>query len=212
MKQSKLRNKYLKSKSLTDRKNYNIQRNFCKKLLKPTKKEYFNNLDTKKVTDNTTFWKTVVPISSNKNQKNGKITLISTYFADIVSGLQIPKIQEYVSDIRSNHDPVLAAIDTFQNHASLINIKQREFNSIFSFKNTNENEVRKIIKNLNVRKTCQCSDIPTRIVKRNIDLFSSFICQHFNYCISIGEFLNELKHPDVVPVHRINMIKQIIDQ
>ena len=50
-----------------------------------------------------------------------------------------------MSDIRSNHDPVLAAINMFQNHPSVVNIKQREFNSTFSFKNTNENEVPKII-------------------------------------------------------------------
>ena len=52
MKWSRLRNKYLKSKSLPNRKNYNIQGNLCKKLLRTTKKEYFSNLDTKKVTDN----------------------------------------------------------------------------------------------------------------------------------------------------------------
>ena len=97
---------------------------------------------------------------------------------------------------------MLAAINTFQNHLSVVNIKQREFSSIFSFKNINENEVLKIIKNLNVRKTCQGSDIPTKIIKLNIDLFSSFICQHFNYCISIGEFPNKLKHADVIPVYR----------
>ena len=67
MKRSRLRNKYVKSKSLTDRKKYNIQRKFCKKLLRTTKKEYFNNLDTKKVTDNKTFWRTVVTTFSNKN-------------------------------------------------------------------------------------------------------------------------------------------------
>ena len=32
MKRSRLRNKYLKSKSLTDRKNYNIQRNYQKRI------------------------------------------------------------------------------------------------------------------------------------------------------------------------------------
>ena len=71
-----------------------------------------------------------------------------------------------------------------------------------TFKTTNENEVHKIIKNLKVRKTCQGSDIPTKIIKLNIDLFSSFICQNFNYCISIGKFPNELKHADVIPVHK----------
>ena len=141
-----------------------MQRNFCKKLLRATKKEYFNNLDTKKVTDNKTFWKTVVPIFSNKNPKSDKVIpneqgktvsdekelcrTFSTYFANTVSDLQIPKIQEDVFDIRSNYDPVLAAINTFQNHPSVINIKQGEFNPTFSFKNSNENEVRKIIKNV----------------------------------------------------------------
>ena len=97
---------------------------------------------------------------------------------------------------------MLPAINTFQNHPSVVNIKEREFNSTFTFKTTNENEVRKIIKNLNVRKTCRGSDIPTKIIKLNIDLFSSFICQNFNYCISIGKFSNELKHADVIPVHK----------
>ena len=199
---SRLKNKYLKSKSLTDRKNCNIQHNFCKKLLRTTKKEYFNNLVTKKVTDNRTFWRTVVHIFSNKNSKSDKIILnkegitvsdgkelcraFSTYFANIAFDLQLPKIQDDASDIRSTHDPILAVIITFQNHPSVANIKQREFNSIFSFKNTNENEVRKIIKNLNVHKTCQGSDIPTKIIKINIDLFSSFICQHINYSIRVA--------------------------
>ena len=57
---------------------------------------------------------------------------------------------------------MFATINTCQNHPSVVNIKQREFNSIFCFKDTNENEVCKIIKNLNVRKTFQGSHIPTK--------------------------------------------------
>ena len=41
IKWSKSRNKYLKSKSLTGRKNYIIQHNYCKKLLRTTKKRMF---------------------------------------------------------------------------------------------------------------------------------------------------------------------------
>ena len=151
MKRSKLRNKHLKSKSLTDRKNYNVQHNFCKKLFRTTKKEYFNNLDTKNVTDNKTFWRTVVPTFSNKNSESDKITLngegktvsdekelcktFSTYFANIVSALQIPKIQDNVSSIKNSDDPVVfAAINTFQNHSSVVNINQREFNSKMQMK------------------------------------------------------------------------------
>ena len=43
-----------------------------------------------------------------------------------------------MSDVRSNYDPVLAAINTPQNHANIVYIKQREFNTIFNFINTNK--------------------------------------------------------------------------
>ena len=46
--------------------------------------------------------------------------------------LKLPNIHEDVSNIRSNHDPVLAAINTFQNDPVVVNIKQREFNTILS--------------------------------------------------------------------------------
>ena len=65
-------------------------------------------LSNKKVTDNRTFWKTVVHIFSSKNSKSDKIILnkdgkavsdekglrktFSTYFENIVSDLQIPKL------------------------------------------------------------------------------------------------------------------------
>ena len=76
MKRSKLRNKFLKSRNLSDRKNYTSQRNLCKKLLKNnTKRTYSNNLDIRKVTENRTFWKTAVPLFSNKFLKSEKINL-----------------------------------------------------------------------------------------------------------------------------------------
>ena len=52
MKRSKLRNKFLRLRTLSGRKNDTSQRSLCKKLLKNTKRTYFNNLDIKKVADN----------------------------------------------------------------------------------------------------------------------------------------------------------------
>ena len=62
---------------------------------------------------------------------------------------------------------------------------------------------------MKVRKFCQGCEIPAKIRKFNIDLFCSFIFQHFNYCIITGEFSNELKHAEVIPVQKkwINVIK-----
>lgn len=62
MKRLRGRNMYLKSKSLTDRKDYNIRRSYCKKLLRTTKNEYTNKLDTKKLNENRMFLRTTVTI------------------------------------------------------------------------------------------------------------------------------------------------------
>ena len=75
MKRSRYRNKFLKDKSQTSRENYKIQRNLCKKLLRKTKKSYFESLNTKKITDNRTFWKTVVPLFTDKTSRSEKIIL-----------------------------------------------------------------------------------------------------------------------------------------
>ena len=55
---------------------------------------------------------------------------------------------------------------------------------------------------MNVHKTCQLKDIPTKIIKMNADIFANFICLHFNYCIDIGEFPQEFKNAEIIPVHK----------
>ena len=73
-----------------------------------------------------------------------------TYFAYAVSDLQISNVHRDAFNIMSNHDLVLAAVNTFQNHPNVINIKHIKLKSVSSFKNTNEHEIDEIIKNLNV--------------------------------------------------------------
>ena len=89
-----------------------------------------------------------------KDEKKKKYAKPSALiFANIVSDLKISNILKDVSDIRTNYDSAFTAFNKFQNQPSLDNIKQREFNAIFSFNNINEYEVLWIIKKLNVRKT-----------------------------------------------------------
>ena len=69
MKRSRLRNKFPKQRTDTTKKNYSTQRNLCQKHLKNTKKTYFENLDTKKITDNRSFWRTVLPLFTQNSSK-----------------------------------------------------------------------------------------------------------------------------------------------
>ena len=61
MTRSRLRNNFLKHKTMENKEAYNRQRNYCVNLVRKEKKTYYGNLDTKKITDNKTFWKTVQP-------------------------------------------------------------------------------------------------------------------------------------------------------
>ena len=73
MKRSRLRNKFLNTKSDIDRKAYNKQRNLCVGLIRREKKNFFNNISTRDVTDNKTLWKTVKLLFTNKVQTKSKI-------------------------------------------------------------------------------------------------------------------------------------------
>ena len=83
MKRSRLRNKFLNTKSDIDRKAYNKQSNLCVSLIRREKKNFFKNISTCDITDNKTFWKTVKPLFTDKIQTKSKITLIEK---KVVSG------------------------------------------------------------------------------------------------------------------------------
>ena len=66
MDRSRLRNKFLKTRSNEDKKAYNTQRNYCLTLVRKAKKDYYNDLDHENVTNNKTFWKSIKPFFSEK--------------------------------------------------------------------------------------------------------------------------------------------------
>ena len=64
--------------------------------------------------------------------------------------------------------------------------------------------VMKVISNLNIAKSRQINDVPTKIIIINKDIFASFVTDHFNYRIAYCKFPDELKHADVTTVHKKN--------
>ena len=197
MKRSRVRNKLLKDRIENNQKNFKLQRNFCKKLLRTTKRSYYSNVDIKKVTDKKTFWKTIIPLFTKSRLKGEKVHLIENgrnisndtelcnifngFFANIISDLNIPKKYHcFLNNI--NSDSVLSVLSAFRNHPSIKNSKSKKFNLTYSFENTYADVVMKVINNLNVAKSCQINDVPTKVIKMNKDIFANFIRDHFNYC------------------------------
>ena len=76
MKRSRLRNKFLNSKSDIDRKAYNKQRNYCVSLIRREKKEFFSKLNTPDISDNKVLRNKIKPLFADKIKSKSKITLI----------------------------------------------------------------------------------------------------------------------------------------
>ena len=76
MDRTRLRNKFLKSRSTESKLAYIKQRNYCVSLIRQTKRDYYNNLNNKNFIDNKSFWKCVKPFLTDKNPRSNKITLV----------------------------------------------------------------------------------------------------------------------------------------
>ena len=85
----------------------------------------------------------------------------------------------------------------FENQPSNVNIKRKDTGKSFTFRETNSNEVIKLIKTLNINKACQNTAFLTKIIKLNADLFANFIFRNFNYCLQKDEFPCVHKHADL---------------
>ena len=72
-KRTRLRNKFLKNRTESNRVSHNKQQNFCVTLLGKTKRDYYGNLDEKDVIDNKKFWKAVKPLFSDKVKSSKKL-------------------------------------------------------------------------------------------------------------------------------------------
>ena len=124
---------------------------FLKKLLKTTKKQCFNNLNTSKKTDNRTFWKSVVPLAINKPSRGANIILkednknikndselcevFKTYFSNIVANLNIASVNNYIT-AKENANKYRQQIKCFDTRTS---ITKQCLSSSFNFQKTNAN-------------------------------------------------------------------------
>ena len=152
-----LRNKFLNTKSDTDRKAYNKEHNLCVNLIKSEKKNFFSNINTSDITDDKTFWKTVKPFFTDKIKTKSKITLIdrkvvsqegqeeifsekiisedqdvakvfNKFFVNFVPNLKISTDHGYNTGFSTTDDHVTNALNKFRNHPSIVMIKKKKKN------------------------------------------------------------------------------------
>ena len=72
----------------------------------------------------------------------------------------------------------------------------------FCFKEVSIEETQKEVLNLNNKKASQNSDIPTKIIKENSDIFGKALCSFINDSIKSFTFPSCLKEADITPIHK----------
>ena len=141
MQRSKLRNIFLKNRTEENRNNYAKQRNLYVTILRKSKREFYGNINEKKLCDNKKFWGVVKPELSNKVVSNEKIilvekdnivendkktvTVLNDFFSNIITNLGIPQYIEGEPVSQNIDDPLMKAIIKYRLHPSIIAIKEK---------------------------------------------------------------------------------------
>ena len=118
-----------------------------------------------------------------------------------MSNLDLKVPSNLLCQTPENGDEILAATYKYQNHPSIKTILEK-CNFSFSFKTVSLTDIEKEMKSLNTNKASHSSDIPTKILKQNVDFFSPFILGNVNKSISLSALTSILNLADIIPVYK----------
>ena len=87
----------------------------------------------------------------------------------------------------------LRAILKYKDHQSILAIQNNCKNRIkFAFEEMDLASIEKEIHNLKINKASQSSDIPTKIIKENVDIFAEFLWKSIKAQLNLKLFLHVL--------------------
>ena len=97
----------------------------------------------------------------------------------------------------------MKAILKYRKHPSIIAIRKNyKISECFKFTEVDQKDIEKEILKLDVNKASQSSDIPTKIVIENVDIFGDFICTSYNNTVKSSQFYQNLKLADITPAYK----------
>ena len=188
-------------------------------MLRKTKKGYYENLDKEKFLITSFFWKAVKPSLSIKFNARENISLsengetvkteketaevFNSFFGNIVKNLNISQYSNFDPIIENVKDPTSKAILKYEKHPNILAIRSKcNRDGAFCFREVSFKKIETEIRLLKLNNASQYSDIPTKIIKENSDIFSNFFCESINNSIKSSIFPSCLKHTDVTALHK----------
>ena len=190
---------------------YRKQRNYVTKLRKKSIKQYFEsncNFDRSPVH----FWNTIKPFMSNKiSAQDGNITLFEND--------KIVNNKQDVCDIFNNHFATCAnsighsapltdsesihdIVSQFENHSSILSIKEKNCDTCFNFSAVTCDQVSKLLSKVNVKKSTGCDKITPRLFKLSSPVLCEPLTNLINLSITSKIFPDALKDAEVAPIFK----------
>ena len=123
---------------------------------------------------------------------------MNNYFTGITSHLNLKPHQINHSESLTN------IIESFKNHESIQRIKLANFHhrQTFSFCYLSVKEVKKELMNLSSKKMTRKGDIPAKILKDSLSVYTKDRTTIINNCLKDGLYPSELKLADVSPTFK----------
>ena len=100
-------------------------------------------------------------------------------------------------------EPILnLSEDDFENHTSVVTIRNQSFDLDFSFEQINSGHIADLLLNLNVKKSAGPDGLSLKLLKISAPVIAAPIAKLFNFCINAGTWPREWKLSDVLPRSR----------
>ena len=197
---------------------YKKQKNYCSRLYKKERKQFFNGQNPSFVTDNKLFWKTVKQFFSDQGNYGANIKLVegeevfqndskiaeklNEFFKNAVSTLGITENSFVINEEYKNiSDPVQRAIVKFESHPSISLIKNKITNrNNFKFEPVSLSDIELEIRLLNPKKATTHKNIPPKILKSSSEATVNVLHRIFNKTITKGVFSDNVKLYGITPV------------
>ena len=220
---SRLRNKYWVEPSAENKAAYKKQRNKCVKIRRKSIKRYMDKISEKGIETNKSFWNFIKPFMTNKGMISNKdITLIdgknvitdeyelsqifNKVYINIVEkscGNKPNKIGTTLGSLNDS-DVIDRIIKSYQNHPSVLKIKNKfgsDLNS-FDFQQIKAPEVKKLLKEIDIKKAVGVDTIPPKLIKISADIIAEPLTQAINCCLRQGIFPENAKVASIVPLDK----------
>ena len=123
-------------------------------------------------------------------------------FINVVKNPNITVSGDILCETNNIKDLVLKAIEKYKKHLNIKAIAGLSKNDNFILEKVSYEEMLHEIKQLDTRKACQDTDVPSKIVKMNSDIFADVLHQNFNDAIATSVFKQNLKNAYVTPVFK----------